>query len=98
MPGIIEKDIDEHKSSIVYYAPDSFLEASPELCDMFREWAFDELQDEFREHNITVSDNEFSDPDDQVWTDDLLSLDEIKDFCERLVHMVDWDDFDELEA
>jgi hypothetical protein len=67
---------------IIYYADNGSMgDTSEDDCDRFREWAREQLEIEFSEHEITVS----SDVSTlTIYTDDIDREDGIADFCSRL--------------
>lgn len=73
---------------ITYYADDcSMGNTSSTDCDKFREWAEKELEKEYPEYEITVTDEENL---QTSWTDNLEDEEGINDFCSRLWDNCPW--------
>lgn len=73
---------------IINYSTDnnSMGDTSDQNCDKFREWAKEELEREYPDYDITVSDEQKN-----LYTDDIDNEDEIIDFCSRLWDNCPWD-------
>jgi len=78
-----------NKMEITYYADNNSMgDTSATDCDKFREWAQDELEKEYPNHDIAVTDEQSL---QTAYTDDLDNEEEIKDFCSRLWDNCPWD-------
>ena len=74
---------------ITYHAPDNTMgNTPPDACAQFRAWAKSELEREFPEHIITVTDEPSV---SQVHTDDEENEDHILTFCRHLWDRCPWD-------
>jgi len=73
---------------ITYYADNNSMgDTLATDCDKFREWAQDELEKKYPDHDVTVTDEQSL---QTVYTDD-PDEEKIKDFCSRLWDNCPWD-------
>jgi hypothetical protein len=74
---------------IIYYAANTTMGDTPDAdCEKFRDWALEQLEKEYPNHEISISSDEGM---NNYWTDDYSNEDEIADFCSRLWDRCPWD-------
>lgn len=74
--------------SITYFADDASMgDTKPEDCDLYREWALDEIVKAYPQHVVEVT----AKPSlKQTTTDDDANEADIIDFCDRLWDRCPW--------
>jgi len=76
-------------NKIEYYAANSTMgDTSDEDCEKYRQWATEQIKNEYPGHNVNVINQESL---VNSWTNDEEKKEEIIDFCSRLWDRCPWD-------